>query len=510
MGPDLPSRPKFSWDIKNAPWTDAKGAQEKYYKSVLLWKSFHDKLPETNSNKIPSELQGIILKSQLFGRAVHLIEKVPDDEITAVDGAMAVAKCIYKCDPLSVVMDTFAKFNGLLQTIRGSNESFVNYESRFEAAVCRNQGATSSLPESLVGFIMITNARLEDTQRVSVLSAVAPKSDVEETSHENVSVLLNKIKYEDSASIIRSFDKVQSHASTSHPANSFTLAANSSHYRPPPHYRAPRTPNGKLRYRRSPEQLASLKKVSTCKSCKQKGHWAGDKECNNSNNDVTQDLERRIEPKPNRGSTGTVTFHMVSLSNNHDTEISSSICQHAYHGEKIQLGPLIDDGAPYSGMGLEEFLELKDTIMPSFDGMLDPLPATVAYRPFWQYGSGNHASSRRKILGSQLLSLLSDQGVKMKIRHLIIEGSSPWIIGRNVTRHTDIIHRKGNFLQFSLPQSNDTNTLQLIDHDFHSYLPRHKFYNDEYVSVHDPHSTAICSLSGSAHVSWSEKKKNIQ
>ena len=156
----------------------------------MLWKLFHDKLPAKNSNKIPNELQGIILKSQLFGRAVHLIEKVPDEEITAETGAMAVAKCIYKCDPLSVVMDTFNKFNGLLQTIRGNNESFVNYESRFEAAVCRYQGSTSSLPESLVGFIMIANARLEDTQRVSVLSAVAPRSEDGETSHDNATSLL--------------------------------------------------------------------------------------------------------------------------------------------------------------------------------------------------------------------------------------------------------------------------------------------------------------------------------
>ena len=182
MGPDLPSRPKCSWDIKHAPWIEAKSAQEDYYKSVVLWKSFHGKQPATNSNKIPNELQGFILKSQRFGRAVNLIEMVPDEDITAETGAMAVAKCIYKCDPLSVIIDPFNMFNGLLQAIRGNNESFVNYESRFEASVCRYQGSTSSLPESLVGFIMIAKARLEDTQRVSVLSAVAPRFEDCETS----------------------------------------------------------------------------------------------------------------------------------------------------------------------------------------------------------------------------------------------------------------------------------------------------------------------------------------
>ena len=95
-------------------------------------------------------------------------------------------------------------------------------------------------------------------------------------------------------------------------------------------------------------------------------------------------------------------------------------------------------------MGLEEVLFLKHTIMPTFNGKLDPLPAAVVCRLFWQYGSEKHASSRRKSLGPILLSLLSDQGVKVEIRHLIIEGLSPWIVGQNVTRHADIMHRKGN------------------------------------------------------------------
>ena len=161
---------------------------------------------------------------------------------------------------------------------------------------------------------------------------------------------------------------------------------------------------------------------------------------------------------------------------NKDHPSTSATHIHTENGNTVQLGPLLDDGAPYSGMGLEEILLLKHTIMPTFNGNLDPLPAAVVCRPFWQYGSGKHASSRRKILGSILLSLLSDQGVKVEIRHLIIEGSSPWIIGRNVTRHSDIIHRKGNYLHFSLLQSNATNTLQLINHDFHSYLPSHIFF----------------------------------
>lgn len=126
MGPaDLPARPKFSWDLRNAaPWTDAKGPQDGYFDSVKLWKSFHDKLPASNPNKIPPNLQGIILQSQLFGRALDLSLKLSVTEIEANDGALKVAGALFKRDALSVVTDSFQSFLGLLGTRMGENETF--------------------------------------------------------------------------------------------------------------------------------------------------------------------------------------------------------------------------------------------------------------------------------------------------------------------------------------------------------------------------------------------------
>ena len=66
MGPDnshnLHSRPKFSFGLKNRPWTDGRGNQESYYSNVVLWKSMHDKLHQGHSIKNDPQLQGIILK----------------------------------------------------------------------------------------------------------------------------------------------------------------------------------------------------------------------------------------------------------------------------------------------------------------------------------------------------------------------------------------------------------------------------------------------------------------
>lgn len=105
MGPhsDLPSRPRFSWDTKSVPWTDGKGNQDEYKRSITLWRSFHDKLPANNSNKIPIELRGIMLKSQLFGRARDLCTSIPDEDIASAEGVNKIVQKLYTRDALTVV-----------------------------------------------------------------------------------------------------------------------------------------------------------------------------------------------------------------------------------------------------------------------------------------------------------------------------------------------------------------------------------------------------------------------
>ena len=112
MGPEsplsaLPSRPCFSWDIRNVPWTDGKGNQEEYSNAVDLWNSFHNRLPDSDSNKIPKELRGMMLKSHLYGRARGLCKSIADTQIQSATGANAIFKAIYKRDALSVVSEVY-------------------------------------------------------------------------------------------------------------------------------------------------------------------------------------------------------------------------------------------------------------------------------------------------------------------------------------------------------------------------------------------------------------------
>ena len=55
---------------------------------------------------------------------------------------------------------------------------------------------------------------------------------------------------------------------------------------------------------------------------------------------------------------------------------------------------------------------------------------------------------------------------EVRIRRIVIEGSSQWLIGRNTTIQCDITHTNGNHLKFS----NQTK-IPLQNVDMHSYVP---------------------------------------
>ena len=133
----LPSRPKFSWDIRSPPWTDGKGNQDEYVRSVRQWCRFHDGLSDANSNKITPVLRGICLSSQLYGRAKDLCIGLSSDQLSADNGVDMILAKIHQRDPITVVSEVYRDFTDLIATRRGANESFRNFESRYTAQVSK-------------------------------------------------------------------------------------------------------------------------------------------------------------------------------------------------------------------------------------------------------------------------------------------------------------------------------------------------------------------------------------
>lgn len=75
---------------------------------------------------------------------------------------------------------------------------------------------------------------------------------------------------------------------------------------------------------------------------------------------------------------------------------------------------------------------------------MEPKPECLADYTHFQYGTGEHYSASRKIIGSVHIDAFADSGLKFSIRHLLLDGSSPWVVGKNVTRHSNILHLEKN------------------------------------------------------------------
>lgn len=80
------------------------------------------------------------------------------------------------------------------------------------------------------------------------------------------------------------------------------------------------------------------------------------------------------------------------------------------------VGPLVDDGAPYSAIGYVE-LQLLLNQMNGID--LDSIPSCLGGTTKWQYGRGEHSSAPRKIMDSFMLTVISDNGNELRSRHLV-------------------------------------------------------------------------------------------
>lgn len=497
MGPgqgneSLPSRPKYAWDMRNAPWTDGRGDQSDYSIAVKQWKAFHDKLPPSNSNKIPSDLQGIILQSQLYGRAKDLCKALTDTEVQSDDGPYKIIKAVHKRDPLAVISEVYGDFTSLLMLKRGQTESFKNFATRFEAQFTKfnSHSDTTKLPDCLLAFMLLANSNLENNQRVSVLAASVPRADESSTkSEESTESFLNKISYSSIAAVVRQCDVNRASSSINIPHHNYLKSASAKFQR-------------KTKQKLTPEQLADLKSKSTCRKCGVLGHWESDHNPDGS-------LNRPMRPSTNKNESSsnckaskepkkTVTFHMVN--------IPSAIFDNP-------VGPLLDDGAPYSGMGLAEFKLIQPFVVPDWNGSLDPLPEIIQDRPWWQYGQGRHASAAKRILGAVMITVTSDLGNPVQINHLIIDGSSQWIVGRNVTRRCKIDHMEDNKME--LPKFNKTDptdSISLVDYDLHSYIPYKVFLNSRQKSTQAFNSTMFCAttqFNAPLKHNWSERRKIV-
>ena len=214
----------------------------------------------------------------------------------------------------------------------------------------------------------------------------------------------------------------------------------------------------------TPEQIAKKKLNSECRKCGKWSHWHSDYLENGKLKPSTPSRDMQEDSSAH----GSVSFNMA------DVEACSTYSSHKHFC--LNLGLTLDDGAPCSGIGEQEFNLFQYKLNTSYNGSFDDLQSEIAYHSYWQYGSDNHDSQSRKIIGSIFINLKSGQGETIRIRQLIVQGPNQWIFGRSLTKHCNILQMNGNQLQIPTPTMFDEQmSIYLVSHDLHCYMPLYAF-----------------------------------
>ena len=123
------------------------------------------------------------------------------------------------------------------------------------------------LPESLKALMLIANASIDNTQRVSVLAAASPTGPDLDSQSTNAE-FMKAVSYQSVSSVLRQCNRP--HDTTISQSNPIiSNAATTEHFRG-------RNINPRGRPKLSPLQLLNLKSRSQCRTCKKYGHWSGD------------------------------------------------------------------------------------------------------------------------------------------------------------------------------------------------------------------------------------------
>ena len=315
----------------------------------------------------------------------------------------------------------------LLSTKRDSSETCRNFGPPFAASVAKlNTHASNALANSLTAFMLLANSNIDSNQKICILAAgTSNHSTLSNLLPLTDQDLLNSVKYEPIASILRQCDKANS-SQTPLQANSTTLQ----------------------RKKRAPEQIAKLKAQSQCKICNNRENWHTDYNKDGTIKPGINSLKERPEKSLGFSSQNitrkkAVTCHLAKLSSNK-----------AETSDLEFRGPLLDDGALHSGIGIDELKIMSPYLRKNRNGNIEPLPASIVDRTHWQYRTGSHARDPRKMLVSVMLTDTLADGTEVDVGHVVIEGSSQWVTGRNVTSKCEVIHTNGNYIQ--LPNSVQT------------------------------------------------------
>lgn len=93
------------------------GESRKFKSAVHDWVEYHDSLPDSYKN-ILNNMQGLILKSQLYRQDADLCSDLTKKQLKHKNGASLIVNAVYQRDALIVNSESFDGFNQLLTTLK--------------------------------------------------------------------------------------------------------------------------------------------------------------------------------------------------------------------------------------------------------------------------------------------------------------------------------------------------------------------------------------------------------
>lgn len=168
----------------NAQQTDGLGPQDEYASAIEHWCDFYDLLEDKDPNKKPPRLSGTMPWAQMLGHATDCAKKIRRATLMCEDEAKAAVAAVHSRDPLSVISTVYSDYATTVPARRSDNEKYKTFKGRFDAAVFRFRSPADDIttPEPLLAVKLVNNARMNDKQRISILTASAMSKRIETTS----------------------------------------------------------------------------------------------------------------------------------------------------------------------------------------------------------------------------------------------------------------------------------------------------------------------------------------
>lgn len=163
------------------------------------------------------QLQVIVITPQFFVQAADQCSELTREQIKSSNGVQRLFNSVYRRDFMSLISEAFDGFRTLLNTHRGQNETLKVFEAGFSAATskCNSFSTTTKFPQCIAALMLLNNANIEHSKRVSALSAASPAGTIFSDQAMN-DEFLKVVTYNQVSSIVKQCER----------ANGSTLLAN--------------------------------------------------------------------------------------------------------------------------------------------------------------------------------------------------------------------------------------------------------------------------------------------